>query len=60
MAARCGCHFTARWSCRGAWDVTISVTYETKGGPLYVNAGIGTYYFPWRFNCRPEVTLVTI
>jgi predicted MPP superfamily phosphohydrolase len=34
--------------------------YETKGGPLYVNPGIGTYYFPWRFNCRPEVTLVTI
>ncbi|MDQ2918980.1 MAG: metallophosphoesterase [Verrucomicrobiota bacterium] len=34
--------------------------YETKGGPLYVNPGIGTYYFPWRFNCRPEVTLVTL
>ncbi len=34
--------------------------FETKGGPLYVNPGIGTYYFPWRFNCRPEVTLITV
>ncbi|MGI9089417.1 MAG: metallophosphoesterase [Chthoniobacterales bacterium] len=34
--------------------------FETRGGPLYVNAGIGTYYFPYRFNCRPEVTAVTI
>jgi uncharacterized protein len=31
--------------------------YETSGGPLYVNAGIGTYRVPWRFNCRPEITL---
>ena len=34
--------------------------FETLGGPLYVNAGIGTYYFPYRFNCRPEVTVVTM
>jgi predicted MPP superfamily phosphohydrolase len=34
--------------------------YETSGGPLYVNAGIGTYRLPWRFNCRPEITLVTL
>lgn len=34
--------------------------FETPGGPLYVNAGIGTYYIPYRFNCRPEVTLVTM
>jgi predicted MPP superfamily phosphohydrolase len=33
--------------------------FETKGGPLYVNSGIGTYQIPWRFNCRPEVTLIT-
>lgn len=33
--------------------------FETKGGPLYVNAGIGTYYFPFRFNCRPELTVIT-
>lgn len=34
--------------------------YETQGGPLNVNPGIGTYIVPWRFNCRPELTLVTI
>lgn len=34
--------------------------YETPGGPLYVNAGIGTYRIPFRWNCRPEITLITI
>jgi predicted MPP superfamily phosphohydrolase len=34
--------------------------YETPGGPLYVNAGIGTYRIPVRWNCRPEITVVTI
>ncbi len=33
--------------------------YETKGGPLNVNAGVGTYYIPVRFNCRPELTVIT-
>ena len=34
--------------------------YETPGGPLYVNAGIGTYLIPVRLNCRPEITVITI
>ncbi len=34
--------------------------YESLGGPLYVNAGVGTYLFPVRFNCRPEITVVRI
>lgn len=34
--------------------------YDTPGGPLYVNAGIGTYRIPFRWNCRPEITVVTI
>ena len=34
--------------------------YESPGGPLYVNAGIGTYRIPFRWNCPPEITLVTI
>lgn len=34
--------------------------YETPGGPLYVNAGIGTYRIPFRWNCQPELTLITI
>ena len=34
--------------------------YETPDGPLYVNAGIGTYRVPFRWNCPPELTLITI
>jgi predicted MPP superfamily phosphohydrolase len=34
--------------------------FETPAGPLYVNAGIGTYRIPFRWNCRPELTLITI
>jgi predicted MPP superfamily phosphohydrolase len=34
--------------------------FDTPGGPLYVNAGIGTYRIPYRFNCRPEITVVMI
>jgi predicted MPP superfamily phosphohydrolase len=34
--------------------------YQTPAGPLYVNPGIGWFNFPWRFNCRPEITLIEI
>ena len=34
--------------------------FETPAGALYVNPGIGTYRIPWRFNCRPEITVATI
>jgi uncharacterized protein len=34
--------------------------FHTKAGPLYVNAGIGWYPVPIRFNCRPEITLIEI
>lgn len=34
--------------------------YDTPGGPLYVNGGIGTYRIPMRLNCRPEITVVNI
>ncbi len=34
--------------------------YDTPGGPLSVSAGIGTLSsFPIRWNCPPEITLVT-
>ncbi|MEO5754418.1 MAG: metallophosphoesterase [Chthoniobacterales bacterium] len=32
--------------------------YESLGGPLYVNVGVGTYMIPVRFNCRPELTVI--
>lgn len=34
--------------------------YESLGGPLYVNVGVGTYMIPVRFNCRPELTVVRL
>ncbi len=34
--------------------------FESLGGPLYVNVGIGTYMYPVRFNCRPELTVFRI
>jgi predicted MPP superfamily phosphohydrolase len=34
--------------------------FNSLGGPLYVNAGIGTYLLPVRFNCRPEITVVRL
>jgi hypothetical protein len=34
--------------------------YDSVGGPLYVNVGIGTYLLPVRFNCRPEITVIGI
>lgn len=34
--------------------------YHTPAGPLYVNPGLGTWLFPVRFACRPEITLFEI
>jgi len=35
--------------------------FDTPGGPLYVNPGIGTLgRFEFRFNCRPELTVFTV
>ena len=35
--------------------------YQTAAGPLYVNAGIGfVYTYNFRFNCRPEITVIEL
>ncbi|MBA3963779.1 MAG: metallophosphoesterase [Chthoniobacterales bacterium] len=34
--------------------------FDSLGGPLYVSAGVGTYLYPVRFNCRPEITVIGI
>ena len=34
--------------------------FQTGSGPLYVNPGIGWFYFDVRFNCRPEVTVIEV
>ena len=31
--------------------------YDTPAGLLYVNPGLGTWFVPWRFLCRPEITV---
>jgi len=34
--------------------------YPTPVGPLHVSAGLGTFFLPVRFLCRPEITLIEI
>ncbi len=35
--------------------------FQTKNGPLYVNPGIGYLYgYHFRFNCRPELTVIEL
>ncbi len=34
--------------------------YQTPAGPLHVNPGLGTFYLPIRFGCRPEITLIDL
>jgi hypothetical protein len=34
--------------------------FQTPSGPLYVNAGIGWFPVPIRFNCRPEITVFEV
>jgi len=34
--------------------------FQTQSGPLYVNPGIGWYWYDVRFNCRPEVTVIEV
>ncbi|MCP4004579.1 MAG: hypothetical protein GY725_10320 [bacterium] len=35
-----------------------SGSFETAGGPLYVNRGVGTAVIPLRVACPPEITLI--
>jgi predicted MPP superfamily phosphohydrolase len=34
--------------------------FDVQGMPLYVSSGIGMYRPPVRFNCPPEVTIITL
>jgi predicted MPP superfamily phosphohydrolase len=38
----------------GKYDLGLT---PTPSGPLYVNPGLGWFYLPYRFNCRPELTV---
>lgn len=39
----------------GDYDLGL---FQTKIGSLYVNSGIGTFFLPIRFFCRPEISLI--
>jgi len=41
----------------GRYDLGM---FQTPGGPLYVNPGIGWFGVPYRFNCRPEITVFEV
>lgn len=41
----------------GRYDLGM---YRTPSGPLHVNAGLGWFHIPVRFNCRPEITVFEI
>ena len=41
----------------GGYDLGF---FRTQSGPLYVNAGIGEFYYRMRFGCRPEITVIEI
>jgi predicted MPP superfamily phosphohydrolase len=34
--------------------------FHTEAGLLYENSGIGTFYWPVRFRCRPEITIIEL
>jgi predicted MPP superfamily phosphohydrolase len=34
--------------------------YDSRGGRLYVNPGLGNFYANVRFNCRPEITVFEV
>jgi predicted MPP superfamily phosphohydrolase len=34
--------------------------FERNGSKMYVSRGIGTSVFPVRFNCRPEIAIITL
>lgn len=34
--------------------------YRRADGPLYVGTGVGTYLFPLRFYCRPEIVVIDL
>jgi len=41
----------------GPYDLGL---YKTIAGALYVNPGIGWFTVPFRFNCRPEITVFEV
>jgi len=47
------------WLPRGVGSY-VAGWYEQKGSRMYVSRGVGTSILPLRFNCRPEVAMITV
>jgi uncharacterized protein len=47
------------WMPKGCWPY-VSGWYESHGTKMYVTRGVGMSMLPIRFDCRPEVTFLTI
>ena len=44
----------------GAVSKYISGLYETGSSKMYVSRGLGCVGLPIRFNCKPEITKITL
>ncbi len=47
------------WMPKGCWPY-VSGWYQSGNTKMYVNRGVGMSMFPIRFDCRPEVAILTI
>ena len=47
------------WMPKGCWPY-VEGWYEAGGTRMYVSRGVGMSFLPIRFDCRPEVTILTI
>lgn len=47
------------WMPKGCWPY-VEGWYEAGGTKMYINRGVGMSFLPIRFDCRPEVTVLTI
>jgi len=43
-----------------SWKTYLKGWFNEKGSHMYVNRGIGMLTLPFRFRCRPEITLLSI
>lgn len=41
----------------GQYDLGL---FRTPAGPFYVSSGVGWFFTPVRFNCRPEIVMVEV
>ncbi len=60
MAAKSAFHFCRRYILPELAKKYVWGLYKIGDLTLYTNAGLGTVDIPVRFNCPPEITMLTI